>query len=242
MKRVCVVLGCMCALVLAGVITAFSAEIKVKNYSVSAELKGSSVAVECKIVPLSEDPVKKLQFEARRAGGGKIADVALSANGTAVPVTVTMKEHDWAGKHVSFYVIDQDLPVPVTEGQELILTYVVNDIAAEGYLQIPLFVPSWKFDQEGTAFNGSLKLPSGSYFQGKSLPIYYKTEESSGGSTVFFRNLNSPTGLYASIASEKSGFFTWGTNWTIFMFVLILVITFFYLRYEMGQMKGRADR
>ena len=242
MKRVCIVLGCVCALVLAGAITAFSAEIKVKNYTVTAELKGSSVAVTCKIVPLTEDPVKELHFEARKAGDGNIADVALSANGTAVPVEVTMKEHDWAGEHVTFYVIDQELPVAITDGQEMILTYVVNDIAAEGYLQIPLFVPAWKFDQAGTAFNGSLKLPSGSYFQGKSFPISYKTEESDGGSTVFFRNLNSPTGLYTSIAAEKAGFFTWGANWTLFMFILILVITFIYLRYEMGQMKGRAGR
>ena len=242
MKRVCIVLGSVCALVLSGVITTFSAEIKVKSFTVTAELKGSSVAVECKIVPLSEDPVKKLHFEARRAGDGNIADVALSANGAAVPVNVTMKEHDWAGKHVTFYVIDQDLPVPITDGQEMILTYVVNDIAAQGYLQIPLFVPSWKFDQKDTAFNGSLKLPSGSYFQGKSFPISYKTEESGEGSTVLFRNLNSPTGLYASIATEKVGFFTWGANWTIFMFILILVITFFYLKYEMGQTKGRAGR
>ena len=242
MKRVCIVLGCAGALLLAGVITAFAAEIKVKNYTVTTELKGSSVAVECKIVPLSEDPVKKLHFEARRVGSGKIADVMLSANGTAVPVKVTMKEHDWAGKHVSYYVIDQDLPVPVTDGQELILTYVVSDIAAEGYLQIPLFVPSWKLDQEDIAFNGSLKLPSGSYFQGKSLPISYMTEESGGGLTVLFRNLNVPTGLYASIAKEKAGFFTWGANWTIIMFVLILVITFFYLRYELEQTKGRASR
>ena len=242
MKRTCVVLGCVCALVLAGVITAFSAEIKVKNYTVTAELKGASVAVECKIVTTSKDPVTKLHFEARKAGAGNIADVALSANGTAEPVKVTMNEHDWAGQHVSFYVIDQDLPVPVTEGQEMTLRYVVNDIGGEDYLQIPLFIPSWKLDQSDIAFNATLKLPPGTYFESRSLPISYKTEESDQGSTVFFRNLNLPTGLNVAIGPEKVGFFTWDKNWTIFMLVMIVVFSVVYLRYEMGLTKGRAGR
>ena len=242
MKKVYVFLACFFALVLAGANPGFSAGVQVKTYTVSAELKGSSVAVKCEIEPLSKDPVKKLHFEARRAGDEKITAVALTANGTPVTVTVTKKEHDWAGKHVYFYVIDQELPAPVKEGETLTLSYVVNNVKAPGYLQVPLFVPSWKLLQEGIAFNGSLKLSSGSYYQGKSFPISYKTEESGGGETVLFRNLNLPAGIYASIGTEKAGFFTWSKNWTIFMFFLIGVITFLYFRYDIRQKKGGASR
>ncbi len=60
--RACILLGLVCALFLAGAAPALSAGEEIKNYTVTAELKGSSVAVECKIVPLSEDPVKKLHL------------------------------------------------------------------------------------------------------------------------------------------------------------------------------------
>lgn len=242
MKKVYVALGCFFALLLATVNPSFSADVKIKAYTVSAELKGSSVAVTCKIEPLSEEPIKKLHFEARRVGDEKIDNVALAANGTPVAVEVTKKEHEWAGKHVYFYVIDKELPTPLKEGETLTLNYVVNNVQAPGYLKVPLFVPSWKLLQEGIAFNGSLKLPSGSYYQGKSFPISYDTEESGEEETILFRNLNLPAGLYASIGTEKAGFFTWSKNWTIFMFLLIAVITFLYLRFEIGQRKGGTGR
>jgi hypothetical protein len=229
MKKVYVALGCFFALLLATVNPSFSADVKIKTFTVSAELQGSSVAVTCKLEPLSEEPITKLHFEARRAGDEQIADVALAANGTPVAVEVTKKEHEWAGKNVYFYVIDKELPTPLKEGETLTLTYVVNNVQAPGYLQVPLFVPSWKLLQEGIAFNGSIKLPSGSYYQGRSFPILY-------------RNLNLPAGLYASIGTEKAGFFTWSKNWTIFMFLLIVVITIVYLRYEIRQRKGGTGR
>ena len=90
-------------------------------------------------------------------------------------------------------------------------------------------------------FQATLKLPKGKYYQGKSMPISHKAEDSGDGQAVAFRNLNAPAGLYVAIGDNTPGFFTWGANWTITMFVLIIVITFFYLRYEMNQVKGRAD-
>ena len=89
-------------------------------------------------------------------------------------------------------------------------------------------------------FQATLKLPKGQYYQGKSMPISYKVESTGDGEAVAFRNLNAPAGLYVEIGNEPAGFFTWGVNWTIIMFVLIILITFFYLRYEMREIKGRA--
>jgi hypothetical protein len=242
MKKVYVALGCFFALLLATANPSFSADVKIKTFTVSAELQGSSVAVTCKIEPLSEEPIKKLHFEARRAGDEQIADVAIAANGAPVAVEVTKKEHEWAGKSVYFYLIDKELPTPLKEGETLTLSYVVNNVQTPGYLQVPLFVPSWKLVQEGIAFNGSIKLPSGSYYQGRSFPISYGVEESGEKETILYRNLNLPAGLYASVGSEKAGFFTWSKNWTIFMFLLIIVITFLYLRYEIRQRKGGTGR
>jgi hypothetical protein len=241
--RACILLGLVCALFLAGAAPALSAGEEIKEYTVVAELKGSSVKVECKIIPLLKGPLKKLSFEARQAGGEKIADVAISVNGTPVPLKVTNKEHDWAGKHVYSYVIDQELQAPVNEGETLTLSYVVNDVQTPGYVQVPLFVPPWKLTQEGVAFNGSLNLPSGSYYQGRSFPVSRELlEESNGVETIRFTSLNLPTGLYASVGPKKAGFFTWGNNWTIFMFSLILAIAILYLRYEIRYMKGGSGR
>ena len=241
--RACILLGLVCALFLAGAAPALSAGEEIKEYSVVAELKGSSVKVDCKIIPLLKEPVKKLSFEARRTGGEKIADVAISVNGTPVPVKVTAKEHDWAGQHVYSYVIDQELASPVNEGVALTLSYVVNDVQSPGYVQVPIFVPPWKLTQEGVAFNGSLNLPSGSYFQGRSFPVSRELIEGTNGEeTIRFTSLNLPTGLYASVGPKKAGFFTWGTNWTILMFSLILAITILYLRYEIRFMKGGGGR
>ena len=242
MKKVYVAFGCVFALLLATVNPSFSADVKIKTYTVSAELKGSSVAVTCKIEPLSEEPIKKMNFEARRAGDEQIADVALAANGMPVAVKVTEKDHEWAGKRVDFYVIDQELPTPLKEGETLTLTYVVNNVQVPGYLQVPLFVPSWKLLQEGIPFNGSLKLSAGEYYQGKSFPVHHDVEESGEEETILFRNLNLPAGIYASIGTEKAGFFTWSNNWTIITFLLIGVISVIYLRYEIRQRKGGTGR
>ena len=242
MKKVYVVFGCFAALLLVVTSPCFSADVRIKTYDVSAELKGTSVTVTCKIVPQSKDPVDKIHFEARRAGQEEISDVSLAVNGTSIDVNVTKKEHDWAGKHVYFYLIDQTLPTPLKAGETLTLSYVVNKVQVPGYLQVPLFVPSWKLLQDDTAFHGSLKLPSGSYFQEKSLPISYETKAADGKETILFRNLNLPSGIYASIGPVEAGFFNWSNNWTIFMFFLIAVITVLYLRYEIRQRKGGVGR
>lgn len=218
----------------------FAAAITVKEYQTTAEMKDSSIAVQIKIVPKSSEPIKKLTLDARRAGQAKITNVAVAVNGRPLPVTVTEKEHHWANRKVVSYVIDQDLAEPLAEGGEITLTYEVGDAAANGYLRIPLFIPPWKLEQEGMPFQATLKLPKGQYYQGKSMPISYKVETSGDGESVDFKNLNAPAGLYAAIGNEPAGFFTWGANWTIIMFVLIILISFFYIRYEMKQVKRRA--
>jgi hypothetical protein len=166
--------------------------------------------------------------------------VAVSVNGKPLAVKVAEKTHEWAGKKVVSYVIDQELTEPLSEGGEISITYTVGNTAKDGYIQIPLFIPPWKLVQAGMPFQATFKLPKGKYFQGKSMPISYKVESSGDGESVAFRNLNAPAGLYVAVGDDPAGFFTWGAKWTITMFVLILLCSFFYLRYEMRQIKGRA--
>ena len=218
----------------------FAAKISVKDYQTTVEMKDSAIAVQIKIVPKSSEPIKKLTLDARRAGQEKITNVAVAVNGQPLSVTVTEKKHQWANRTVVSYVIDQDLSEPLADGGEITLTYAVEDAAANGDLKVPLFIPPWKLEQTGMPFQATLKLPKGTYYQRKSMPISYKVETSGDGESVAFKNLNAPTGLYVTIGNAPAGFFTWGANWTIIMFVLIILISFFYLRYEMRQIKGRA--
>jgi hypothetical protein len=217
-----------------------AADIKIKDYQATAEMKDGSISVQIKIVPKSSEPIKKLTLNARKAGDAKISNVAVAVNGQALSLEVSEKEHMWANRTVMSYIIDQNLAEPLADGGEITVSYSVESAADNGNLKIPLFIAPWKFEQAGMPFQATLKLPKGQYYQGKSMPISYKVETSGDGESVAFRNLNPPAGLYVEIGNEPAGFFTWGVNWTITMFVLIILITFFYLRYELGQIKGRA--
>lgn len=240
MKKVISISLSMLALIILSKSPLFAAQTTVKDYHATVEMKNGAIAVHIKIKPESPDPIKKLSLDARRVVNEKISDVAVAANGNPIAVAVTEKEHQWAGKKIVSYVIDQDIAEPLAAGVEISITYAVDNAANDGYLQIPLFIPPWKLIQEGMPFQATLKLPKGKYFQGKSMPISYRVESSGNGETVNFKNLNAPAGLYVAVGDNPAGFFTWGAKWTITMFVLIILITFFYLRYEMRQIKGRA--
>jgi hypothetical protein len=240
MKKVISISLSMLALTILFASPLFAAKITVKDYQTTVEIKDDSIAVQIKIIPKSSDPIKKLNFEARRAENEKITGVAVSVSGKQLPVKVAEKEHQWAGKKVVSYVIDQELAEPLADGEEISITYAVGDTAKDGYIQIPLFIPPWKLVQAGMPFQATLKLPKGKYYQGKSMPISYTVESSGDGESVAFRNLNAPAGLYVAVGDDPAGFFTWGAKWTITMFVLIILTTTFYLRYELRQIKGRA--
>lgn len=242
MKKVISISLSMLALIILSTSPLIAAMTTVKDYHATAEMKDGAIAVQIKIKPESSEPIKKLSLDARRIVNEKISDVAVAVNGKPVAVKVAEKEHQWAGKKIVSYVIDQDMAEPLATGGEISITYSVDNASKEGYVQIPLFIPPWKLIQEGLPFQATLKLPKGKYFQGKSMPISYAVESSGNGETVDFKNLNAPVGLYVGVGDNPAGFFTWGVNWTITMFVLIILITFFYLRYEMRQIKGRATR